>query len=356
MRWLSRTVFADAGASGVSSKGGLTGAEPDCLIVLGMHRSGTSALTGLISHLGVHPGHDLAPAVEGVNPKGFWEVREIVAIHDRILEVLGRAWCDPRPLPPDWWTWPEVASLSAELREVVRREYANAPMWVLKDPRICRLLPIWYPILEQENRVPGFVIPLRHPHAVASSLACRDGFSEEHGLLLWIMHVLQSELDSRTWRRVVVIFDDFIRDPFTQVRNIEDSLGIRIGRGDESRMAAVSFVDASLNHHTSVVSNNAHPVSRMAVALYERICDHGNADSWLKEHAEQLDQLLALAFPWLGLPAALLRSITECEQNGQALIECRQEVIRVKRSLGWRLGAPLRVAARVGRMLVQKNR
>ena len=71
------------------------------LLVLGMHRSGTSALTRLLNLHGAVLGDDLLPAGHD-NPSGFWELREAVAIHERLLAGLGMAWDDPRALPPDW--------------------------------------------------------------------------------------------------------------------------------------------------------------------------------------------------------------------------------------------------------------
>ena len=69
------------------------------IIVLGMHRSGTSALTGVLSYLGADPGPSLIPGIEGINPKGFWEHSEIVKVHNNLLTALGSSWDDERALP-----------------------------------------------------------------------------------------------------------------------------------------------------------------------------------------------------------------------------------------------------------------
>ena len=72
------------------------------LIVLGMHRSGTSAFSGVLNLLGVDLGAHLLPA-SNTNQSGYWEHEEIVAVHDRLLMALGSSWDDPSPLPPNWW-------------------------------------------------------------------------------------------------------------------------------------------------------------------------------------------------------------------------------------------------------------
>ena len=82
--------------------------NPKAIIVMGVHRSGTSALAGALSMLGFHPGSSLLPAVQGVNNNGFFEDQRVVDLNDRILGVLGRDWRWPTPLPQDWLKHPEL--------------------------------------------------------------------------------------------------------------------------------------------------------------------------------------------------------------------------------------------------------
>lgn len=66
------------------------------VITLGMHRSGTSALTRCLNLLGlsVGPEDDLIPASEE-NVKGFWENVELKKLNDNILEAFDGEWMDP---------------------------------------------------------------------------------------------------------------------------------------------------------------------------------------------------------------------------------------------------------------------
>ena len=68
------------------------------LLILGMHRSGTSAVTGALALRGVYLGQDLMPPGPD-NPRGFWEHAGVVAIHERLLEALDRRWDDLRAMP-----------------------------------------------------------------------------------------------------------------------------------------------------------------------------------------------------------------------------------------------------------------
>ena len=170
-----------------------TRSRNSALFILGMHRSGTSALTGVLSLLGVDPGPSLSPGMAGVNPKGFWEHQEIVTIHERLLGALDSSWDDARLLPADWWQLPEVTAFRSELLAVLRRDFTTSPLWLLKDPRLCRLLPLWLDIIDELGIAPHFILCLRHPNEVAMSLSRRDGISTEHATLLWLEHLVESE-------------------------------------------------------------------------------------------------------------------------------------------------------------------
>ena len=132
------------------------------VIVLGMHRSGTSALAGMLDILGVQFGKSLlAPSAD--NPKGFWEHLEILDIHERLLAFLGSSWDDPRPLPASWWTDDQIQPFRADIVRVLRRDFERVPVWGLKEPRTCRLIPLWRNILRELGCRTCFVLIYRHP-------------------------------------------------------------------------------------------------------------------------------------------------------------------------------------------------
>ena len=83
----------------------MTGAQSqaECVVVLGMHRSGTSALAGILGLLGVHLGSKLLNAPAEENAKGFCEHTGILDLQQTILLTLGSNWDDTRPLPAYWW-------------------------------------------------------------------------------------------------------------------------------------------------------------------------------------------------------------------------------------------------------------
>ena len=185
--------------------------RPGALLVLGMHRSGTSALAGVLGRLGVDLGALLMPATPD-NPKGYFEHLEIVAVHEGLLAALGSRWDDVRPLPAGWWDGPAAAASRVALRAIVARDFAAAPCWGVKDPRLCRLLPLWQPLLREMAVEPRYLLVLRRPAEVAASLAARDGISAARARLLWLRHVLDAEAHSRGQRRAIVHYRDLVAD------------------------------------------------------------------------------------------------------------------------------------------------
>ena len=135
------------------------------LLILGGHRSGTSLVSGLFWHAGLHMG-GLVPAGPD-NPRGFFESAEVLAAHEALLAAQERDWtCPPHRLDP------HACDLEPLAAVVSRLASAGRP-WGVKDPRLLFLLPAWLEILPA-MRLVGV---LRHPAAVAASLAARNGFS-----------------------------------------------------------------------------------------------------------------------------------------------------------------------------------
>lgn len=181
------------------------------LIVLGMHRSGTSMFTGVLHLLGIELGTALQPP-DADNPEGYWEHSGIVAVHNALLETLGSHWADVTPLPDQWWLDPRVEPFRRQLADILIQDFSSTPIWALKDPRLCRLLPLWVPLLRDLGCVPTFVQIVRNPLEVADSLRKRDGFSVEKSLLLWLEHTLPVGLELRGQHREVILFDRFFED------------------------------------------------------------------------------------------------------------------------------------------------
>lgn len=204
---LAGTATSGLRAMPRSDGGALAGST--ALFVLGMHRSGTSALTGLLHRLGVALGERLMPASED-NPRGYWENADIVAVHDRLMGSLGWTWDDTRSLPVGFERGKLAQEAARDLLVLAHRDFGGAALWGLKDPRLCRLMPLWSMFLAAEGVTPRYVLAVRHPLDVAASLTARDGIGATRALLLWLGHLLDAERATRGAPRVIVHYEELI--------------------------------------------------------------------------------------------------------------------------------------------------
>jgi GT2 family glycosyltransferase len=197
--------------SRASDTAAAVGPRPVALFVLGMHRSGTSALAGMLSRLGVTLGERLMPP-SPANPRGYFEHQDIVAVHDGFLAAIGSSWNSVAPFAAGWEDGPAAQTARRALRHILARDFADESLWAVKDPRVCRLLPLWRPLLDEFSAEPRFVLMLRHPDEVASSLAVRDGLGRARARMLWLRHVLEAEAASRGYRRSVLHYHRLMAD------------------------------------------------------------------------------------------------------------------------------------------------
>jgi hypothetical protein len=235
------------------------GERPDAartaVLVLGMHRSGTSATAGLIALLGVQPPESLMPG-NAFNAKGYWESSRLMAVHDRLLAAAGSAWDDWRPLDPDWLASDAARRFADEFAATLAAEFGNAPRIVVKDPRICRFVPLWRAALAAAGYAVRTVISVRDPEAVAASLAARNGFALAKSRLLWLRHGLAAEAATRDLPRLVVDYDTLVADGPGMAARIAAALGL--AAPDAEAAAAIgTFVSEDLRHHGRSMGSGA---------------------------------------------------------------------------------------------------
>ncbi len=185
--------------------------ERQAILVLGMHRSGTSALTRVINLLGFSLPRHLIPPSQ-YNVKGFWETQSVVDFHDRVLTSAGSYWHDWSRFNPDWYSAPLLTAHLEELKAILLAEFGTAGPIVVKDPRICRLLPLWLNVFDALQIAPTVIVPFRNPLEVARSLHQRDGFTEGKSFLLWLRHVLDAEQASRHLPRAFCSYEELLLD------------------------------------------------------------------------------------------------------------------------------------------------
>ncbi len=218
------------------------------LLILGMHRSGTSSVSGTMVRLGGTAPFHLMPPTDA-NPAGYWESTVLVALNDQVLAAADGHWQDWRPFDLTRVDPARVFALKQQAKSTLAAEFGNASLAVIKDPRMCRLMPFWSPVFQEANWTVRPILQLRSPLEVALSLNRRDGTPLGVGCLIWLRHVLDAEAATRGMRRAVIEWNDFLRDRRGALERVGEQLRVVWPRCSKDALAEIDlFVSADLRH------------------------------------------------------------------------------------------------------------
>jgi GT2 family glycosyltransferase len=185
------------------------------IVVLGMHRSGTSSVAGLLARMGVSvgPENDLLRGPD--NPKGHYESGRLHMACVRRLAAAGGDWRNP----PIHAAGVAVDAFRREVGALIDEFDVQRP-WLIKEPRLCVVARELLPLLTR----PVFVHVVRDPLDVADSLVARDGFEHTAALALWEQYTRAAFEASCGWPRVLVDYADLLADPLAVARQLRDEL------------------------------------------------------------------------------------------------------------------------------------
>jgi hypothetical protein len=216
------------------------------LVVLGMHRSGTSALARVLNLCGAFLPENVSPPKPGVNPKGFWEPEAVVDLNNRLIGRLGGTWTSTSLSVP--LAGAMADDFLADVQAVVAQEYGDQALILVKDPRICMLAPLWDRALRVAGYRPTYVVPVRDPVEVAQSLRARDGLGLADGLMLWHAYTQKADAFAATCSDVAYVrFTDLLADWRSAVARISMRLGVALDPADNESDIG-QFLDADLRN------------------------------------------------------------------------------------------------------------
>lgn len=309
------------------------------LVIVGMHRSGTSASTGALRCLGVNLGEKLYQGHQGINDKGYFEHAGIADTNDEVLATLGSCWDDPLLRPENWWMDSRLSPYEKKVKALINQDFSRSSLWAVKDPRVCRLLPWWMHIFASQNITPHFIFIVRSPEAVHRSLEKRDGFPQEKSFLLWALHYLEAERFSRGHPRTFLDFDRFLEAPIPSLERVERELNLSFPVSvAQAKKDLEGFLSRDLRHHTAQqLVDNPGPVVKLAQDL------HGEL---VKATGEQELDLAVMEALWermqrlqQGFPEFLVSHI---RSSGMIRGDLQITFNRVYRSWSWIVGKPVR--------------
>jgi hypothetical protein len=161
------------------------------------------------------------------NPESFWEGQPFIQFNEALLKSADRSWQDSRPIDLKWFKDPSKRLHRIEqAKKLIAQEFPKGNLLVLKDPRICRLLPIWLTALEQSDIDVTVLLISRNPLEVAASLEARNQINLTQSNLLWLEHMLPAEKQTRHLPRAFVGFDELLEDWRSVLIDSFDDLGI----------------------------------------------------------------------------------------------------------------------------------
>ena len=303
--------------------------KPTAYLVIGMHRSGTSALSGMLIEGGGRAPATPIPANE-YNAKGYFESKKIVTLNNSLLEKAGTSWVGFENI--DWGVLPDDVIEEAKARIVgaIWDEYGDVDGAVIKDPRISRLAGVWLPALEQVGIEPRVIISFRKPREVVESIARRDNMNRYRVLYLWLRYCLDAEALTRRHPRAFVDFADVLTDWPTVERRLEDTVGLPAAEGpqtdgetgdtaegahDESDNG--DFIDTSLATRNvpehEVDESDAMAMANKVYDIFQKASESGELDASQRKRLDKIhrefDKATNLFGSFIGLTEAHARHI-----------------------------------------------
>src|SRR6476659_3545113 len=181
-------------------------AKRRALVVLGTHRSGTSAVARLLMFLGADSPKRVMPP-DSRNQTGYWEPLWMTRLHDEIFRSMSSGWDDVTHPPASWFRSATAREFEERAAQLLREDYGDSRLFVVKDPRMSRTLPFWRSAFANYGTDPSYVIVVRNPIEIANSLKARDGMARDRSLLLYLQDTLAVELETRESPRVFVSYE-----------------------------------------------------------------------------------------------------------------------------------------------------
>ena len=267
------------------------------VLVLGMHRSGTSLCSHILSALGV----DMADKIPGPgatsphpsNPRGHWERWEIVEFHDRILGLFNREYLGhfhDFALPVAWWADPRVVQIRREIVAFLEQRMGSE-YFGFKDPRTVRLMPVWHQILNELKLAPKIVLCLRNPAQIGRSLNVRDGLDPEIGEYRWLVHIVDFFRYTKNFDFCTVEYEEWFSNPLVNLEKLQKFLDLQWQQSEADLALMLSgIIDPSARHDDSDHREAGQPLVR---TLY-KLASRGGQD------AEARDQITYIVSQFIG--------------------------------------------------------
>jgi len=215
-----------------------------CILILGMHRSGTSALTGLLYDNELFIGNNLLAPQED-NQKGFFENINILKLNNKILAKLNSSW-DNVTFDISEINQEQEIYFVNEIKKTILNEFKNIDTFGIKDPRISILLPFWLKAFSDLNISVKTIFIYRNPYEVALSLEKRNQFSFEKSLNLWLLYTRSIINYIGKIQVELITYRELMNNTEISIKNLIEKLSILTSLQDND--IRINLIEQNLYH------------------------------------------------------------------------------------------------------------
>ena len=226
---------------------------PKAIVILGMFRSGTSSVAGVLSRLGIHFGEDAAFfEADEQNQGGYFELKDVMAVNRQALAALNMSYHRVHRIPADWDSRPGMNRVVDAIGVVLEKHFDEKMVWGWKEPMTTCLLPLYATVLAEKRVKPHYVICVRNPLEVVASERKRDPLVGDRAFGLWLHYTLSALLETKNAGRSLIVYDRFLEDPRKYVASAANFAGLTASETEWER--ACKEVSDRFRHHNGSVT------------------------------------------------------------------------------------------------------
>jgi hypothetical protein len=270
------------------------------VLVLGMHCSGTSLCSHILSALGVDIAAD--NGANASNPGDHWERREIVHCHDRILGLFNRTHeglFHDFALPVAWWADPRVVQIKREIVAFLERRMGGG-YFGFKDLRAARLMPMWHQIFSEINLSPKLVLCLRNPAQVARSLQARNGLDPEIAEYRWLVYIVDFFRYAHSVDVCMIEYERWFSEPATNLGKLQRFLDLQWQQSQADLDLTLSgIIDPAARRDDRGYREASQPLVRSLYKLIRRAGEDAAAPEQIAHTVSQFLAFQQLQSPFL---------------------------------------------------------
>lgn len=258
------------------------------MIILGMARTGTSALAHTVELLGVNMGQRMLPPKVGVNPKGFFEDREIFDLHGILFRKFGYRWGTDQ-LPNQSW-YSKISPYTTHIERIIQKRNKIFDIWGFKNPSTTELLPIWIPALKNNNTEIKIILNTRRPYDCLQSLQTwtKRRHGDVNSAKVWLKYTLLAEKQTRKFPRIIVTYEQLMDNTSESVELLNDFLFPGQTVSDSTHQLISDFLDPDIRHHNNPTNFKTTETLKDSNLVYqmhrENQFDYGLVDSMFHKH------------------------------------------------------------------------